>query len=389
MSRYTVDTGTQPETLASDPWVRRRNPTTWGYAEVPTAFLFDRGYTGHQHLDRFGLINMNGRVYDPALARFLSPDPFIANPANSQNYNRYSYCLNNPLKYTDPSGYNAHEKPWDWDMEPQFAGPFGPRSSTGGWNGWSNPFAGAQAHDFVMMSSFSFNNVYGKGASDIGRALYNDPAAFAQWSAGKTSIETVRQAGGFYTTTTTTSGNQTPVYGNTGQIIVVNLPTTITLKKWNAVQLASGQGGSNQWSYNETVPFVMTGTGNTFNLIGTAAEYAAYEARALSAAQIARNGINGIKTISLGASVVGGVLTVAVAGYEYKTGQANTHTFVDVGVSALGFAALGVGVILAAPGIAVGAAAGGLIYGLFSACGMSTTIDNASGNWGKNLIYGR
>ena len=115
MSRYTVDTGTQPETLASDPWVRRRNPTTWGYAEVPTAFLFDRGYTGHQHLDRFGLINMNGRVYDPALARFLSPDPFIANPSNSQNYNRYSYCLNNPLKYTDPSGY--HQKPLDCDMQ--------------------------------------------------------------------------------------------------------------------------------------------------------------------------------------------------------------------------------------------------------------------------------
>ena len=48
---------------------------------------------------------MNGRVYDPAIAMFLSPDNYIQDPTNSQNYNRYTYCLNNPLIYTDPSGY--------------------------------------------------------------------------------------------------------------------------------------------------------------------------------------------------------------------------------------------------------------------------------------------
>ena len=55
----------------------------------------------------FGLINMNGRVYDPYLQRFLSPDPFVQAPTNAQNYNRYSYVLNNPLMYTDPSGYTT------------------------------------------------------------------------------------------------------------------------------------------------------------------------------------------------------------------------------------------------------------------------------------------
>lgn len=50
------------------------------------------------------LINMNGRVYDPYLSTFLSPDNYIQCPDNSQNFNRYAYCLNNPLKYTDPSG---------------------------------------------------------------------------------------------------------------------------------------------------------------------------------------------------------------------------------------------------------------------------------------------
>ncbi len=47
----------------------------------------------------------NGRMYDPALGRFLSPDPFMQDPSNTQNFNRYSYCLNNPLKFTDPSGF--------------------------------------------------------------------------------------------------------------------------------------------------------------------------------------------------------------------------------------------------------------------------------------------
>jgi hypothetical protein len=50
---------------------------------------------------------MNGRIYDPTLGRFLQADPYIQAPSNSQSYNRYSYVFNNPLKYTDPSGYSA------------------------------------------------------------------------------------------------------------------------------------------------------------------------------------------------------------------------------------------------------------------------------------------
>jgi RHS repeat-associated protein len=65
----------------------------------------DRGYTGHRHLDDLGLIHMNARLYDPVLGRFLSADIYIQAPGNSQNHNRYSYVLNNPLKYTDPSGH--------------------------------------------------------------------------------------------------------------------------------------------------------------------------------------------------------------------------------------------------------------------------------------------
>ena len=63
-----------------------------------------RGYTGHEMIPELEIINMNGRLYDPVLGRFFSPDNYVQMPENSQSFNRYSYCLNNPLKYNDPSG---------------------------------------------------------------------------------------------------------------------------------------------------------------------------------------------------------------------------------------------------------------------------------------------
>ena len=66
--------------------------------------LLQRGYTGHEHFTDIGLIHMNGRMYDAKLGRFLSPDNYVQDPGNTQNYNRYGYAYNNPLMYTDPSG---------------------------------------------------------------------------------------------------------------------------------------------------------------------------------------------------------------------------------------------------------------------------------------------
>ena len=67
----------------------------------------DRGFTGHEHLDDTQLIHMNGRVYDYRLGRFLSVDPIISNPLNSQSLNPYSYIGNNPLSGVDPTGYQC------------------------------------------------------------------------------------------------------------------------------------------------------------------------------------------------------------------------------------------------------------------------------------------
>ncbi|MGV6852207.1 MAG: SpvB/TcaC N-terminal domain-containing protein [bacterium] len=66
-----------------------------------------RGFTDHEHIDHAQLIHMNGRIYDYNLGRFLSVDPYIQDPANSQSMNPYSYIMNNPLAGVDPSGYSA------------------------------------------------------------------------------------------------------------------------------------------------------------------------------------------------------------------------------------------------------------------------------------------
>jgi RHS repeat-associated protein len=67
-------------------------------------------YTGQEYDPETGLYYYHARYYDPLLGRFVSPDSVISNIHNPQALNPYSYCLNNPLKYTDPSGHISQEE---------------------------------------------------------------------------------------------------------------------------------------------------------------------------------------------------------------------------------------------------------------------------------------
>ena len=91
--------------LSYDPHGKRRLPDWLAGTPVDAAAETPRGFTGHEHLDGVGLIHMNGRVYDPALGRFISADPFVPDIETSKGFNRYAYVNDNPLSYTDPSGF--------------------------------------------------------------------------------------------------------------------------------------------------------------------------------------------------------------------------------------------------------------------------------------------
>jgi len=106
ITHITNSSGSVVQELSYDAWGQLRDPanqTVYAPGSEPELFL-GRGYTGHEHLPQFALINMNARLYDAALGRFLSPDPFVQSPNFTQNFNRYSYALNNPLRYTDKNG---------------------------------------------------------------------------------------------------------------------------------------------------------------------------------------------------------------------------------------------------------------------------------------------
>jgi RHS repeat-associated protein len=97
-------------TQAFTMWGQRRDIGTWKPMADSVIYGFDnqltrKGFTGHEEVDLSGLVHMGGRVYDPRLGRFIQADPFVEDPYLPQTLNRYTYVRNNPLSYTDPSGY--------------------------------------------------------------------------------------------------------------------------------------------------------------------------------------------------------------------------------------------------------------------------------------------
>lgn len=94
-----------------DPWGRKTQTISSGETSDDSLHgSLRRGFTGHEHLENLDLIHMNGRVFDATIARFVSADPTLQFPSNLQNYDRYAYAGNNPLKFTDPTGFGWFKK---------------------------------------------------------------------------------------------------------------------------------------------------------------------------------------------------------------------------------------------------------------------------------------
>lgn len=111
---YTDESGLLYQDLSYDAWGLRRSPDNWEVFENLTSShaYEEHGFGGHEHIDLFDLVNMDGRMYDPVVGRFISADPFIQSPDFTQSLNRYAYCINNPLSLIDPSGYSWFSKNW-------------------------------------------------------------------------------------------------------------------------------------------------------------------------------------------------------------------------------------------------------------------------------------
>ncbi len=99
--------GNLEERMAYDAWGKRSNLSGTASPDDVDGELDNKGFTGHEMLDKLDLVHMNGRVYDPFTARFMSGDPIIQDPMNGQNYSRYSYVFNNPTNLVDPTGFQT------------------------------------------------------------------------------------------------------------------------------------------------------------------------------------------------------------------------------------------------------------------------------------------
>jgi RHS repeat-associated protein len=201
------ESGAVRHSLFYDPFGARINAD--GTAVTGDTGTTRKGFTGQEHDDDVGLINMKGRVYDPVLQRFLTGDPVVGNALSSQSWNSYSYVLNSPLNYTDPTGYiysdstcsNASYLP---ECSGGGSGSWGAYSGGGpggggsGYNGGAfNPSYGDKdggwwARDFQrdMASFFGAAEAYGNGGAhglaayergDLGREV---SALQAEWGPG-------------------------------------------------------------------------------------------------------------------------------------------------------------------------------------------------------------
>ena len=369
------------EEYSYDAWGRRRDPDDWGKVDTRTDLLIDRGYTGHEHLAYFSLINMNGRVYDPATGSMLSPDPII-NPGMTQGLNRYSYVLNNPLKYTDPTGFylmhNIYGNGYDIDVSNHSTvnaymasdGRGGSGGSGGGggggpyyWNEYTGEYTDRSGNhvsqDEAVRGTISY--VYDgpyldKEHYEIGGISVDD---------GKATI-----LAAIWTSKPTFHDGYSMVMKYDGYYLYYL--KTITF----SIDINATNGGDGFLNYNENVGKILKANNLETGIINTTAAIASKSPKGIYMSLAKYMKLTGqyAKTAKIfGAAGVG--VSVLANGYEFATGTDNMSTWVDIGITAVG---VGVGIAFGTAAVPI-IAVGGLAYGVFSIAGGSDWINE---NWG-------
>ncbi len=137
-------------------------------------------------------------MYDPVIGRVLSPDIAVQAPGYTQSYNRYSYCMNNPLKYTDPSGWSmmlSNGSVVGYDFNDWGVSNSANLSMPGSGGNWSDAMRG-QYGNSMLGDKGSYDKMYGPGAWDIAQSLASSPVVRNSWRQGMITIEQIRRNGG-------------------------------------------------------------------------------------------------------------------------------------------------------------------------------------------------
>ena len=237
---------------------RMRNPSDWSYDNVSSSFFIGRGFTGHEHRDQYGLINVlseaksrslqasgNGRVYDPLMAMFLSPDNFVQSPDLTQNFNRYTYCLNNPLKFSDPSGNNYMQL-----LDMAYEG--NPIKNYGGGTWWGNDLQIPYPEDFIGIDGGIYSSLSAPGSNY--QKWISSPSLQNKYS----SFEDYNSAQGYYVYVDHGGEvtNEKYIINTSGGYIEITLPTIdiITEKIWiSTSDTGLSVGGGNGFNVADNI----------------------------------------------------------------------------------------------------------------------------------------
>jgi len=341
-----------------DAWGRRRNPTDWSYTLTGQPSLFaDRGFTSHEFLSWFNLYNMNGRMYDPLVGRFLSADNYVQDPTSSQSYNRYSYGLNNPLKYSDPSGWLFH-KAEEYDpiaaADAQFASEWsgfilgGSRGGGGVLPGWAN-------------GVYHYDSITGEYTNDVGdivpfNEINNKYVVPRLDQATKTSYA-IFQSGG-------KDGNGkfvgNGIFGIIKEGIMVSDGTYSTFTSYESASNYINSVYTGQWSLtglpeNNFIKYSISGILVWANTIQSGFN----EARKIQ--PLVSTWIRGANVFGKTSNFLGGISIM----YDFATGTANSSTVANGLFMAGGATVLFFGGVALVPWVA----GAGAVYGIISVAG--------------------
>jgi RHS repeat-associated protein len=141
--------------LSFDAWGRQRN--TDGHDDTsctnPASEPTTRGFTSQEEMPSYCLVNLNARLYDPTLARMMSPDFVVPEPYDGESYNRYSYVNNRPTSFNDPTGNDGCQQ----NSTQQCSHP---------WTGNGGPYTDPGAHP--EMEAWNFGDPGKKSATPRG-----------------------------------------------------------------------------------------------------------------------------------------------------------------------------------------------------------------------------